>query len=235
MVRSTAADQVFETVVADILAGALRPRDQISERDLVNRFGFSRTPVREAIKRLFERGLVEAGPKGVAVITEIGSEDLHKLYALRQQLESSAAPLIAANITPGELDELRRINRQFSGALSKRDIVRMLEIRAQFHAVLARATRNRWLADILTMLRDRAYMVRHLHWQDPDRARQAVHVHNQMIDALRRRNAKEFRDLVVRNIRGAIECYDSQLRAPKAGAVRRAANGESRRARVAEK
>src|SRR6185437_9655926 len=103
MVRSTAADQVFETVVADILAGALRPRDQISERDLVNRFGFSRTPVREAIKRLFERGLVEAGPKGVAVVTEIGSEDLHKLYALRQQLESSAAPLIAANITPGEL------------------------------------------------------------------------------------------------------------------------------------
>ena len=235
MARSTAADEVFETVVADILGGALRPRDQISERDLVNRFGFSRTPVREAIKRLFERGLVEAGPKGVAVVTEIGSEDLHKLYALRQQLESSAAPLIAANITPGELDELRGINRQFAGALGKRDLVRMLEIRAQFHLTLARATRNRWLADILTMLRDRAYMVRHLHWQDPDRAGQTVHVHNQMIDALRRRDAKEFRDLVVRHIRGAIECYDSQLRAPKAGSVRGTADAEPRRARVVEK
>ena len=235
MVRSTAADLVFETVVADILGGALRPRDQISERDLVNRFAVSRTPVREAIKRLFERGLVEAGPKGVAVVTEIGTDDLHKLYALRQQLESSAAPLIAANITPGELDELRRINRQFSAALSKRDIVRMLEIRAQFHATLVRATRNRWLADILTMLRDRAYVVRHLHWQDADRAGQAVHLHNHIIDALRRRNVKEFRDLVVRQIRAAIECYDSQLRAPKAGPIRTPADGESRRARVVEK
>ena len=234
MPRSTAADHVFETVVSDILAGALRPRDQISERDLVNRFGVSRTPVREAIKRLFERGLVEAGPKGVAVVVEIGSEDLHMLYALRQQLESAAAQSIAANITPAELDELQRINRRFKAALSKRDLVGMLEIRAEFHATLVRATRNRWLAEIMTMLRDRAYMVRHLHWQDADRAGQTVDLHNQMIEALRRRDAREFRDLVVRQIRSAIDCYDRQLRAPTRALVA-GADGEPRRARAAEK
>lgn len=234
MARSTAADHVFETVVSDILAGALRPRDQISERDLVNRFGVSRTPVREAIKRLFERGLVEPGPKGVAVVVEIGSEDLHMLYALRQQLESAAAPSIAANITPAELDELQRINRRFKAALSKRDLVGMLEIRAEFHATLVRATRNRWLAEIMTMLRDRAYMVRHLHWQDADRAKQTVDLHNQMIEALRRRDAREFRDLVVRQIRSAIDCYDRQLRAPTAGLVR-GADVDSRRVRPVEK
>lgn len=220
MARSTAADKVFETVVADILAGTLRPRDQISERDLVNRFGFSRTPVREALKRLLERGLVEAGPKGVAVVVEIGAEDLHMLYALRQQLESAAAPSIAANITSAELAELQRINRRFKAALSSRDLVGMLEIRAEFHATLARATRNRWLAEVMTMLRDRAYMVRHLHWQDADRAAQTVDVHKQMIEALRRRDTEDFRDLVVRQIRAAIDCYDSQLRAPMPGRLR---------------
>jgi DNA-binding GntR family transcriptional regulator len=234
MARSTAADHVFETVVSDILAGALRPRDRISERDLVNRFGVSRTPVREAIKRLLERGLVEPGPKGVAVVVEIAGEDLHMLYALRQQLESAAASSIAANITPAELAELQRINRRFKSALSKRDLVGMLEIRAEFHATLVGATRNRWLAEIMTMLRDRAYMVLHFHWQDADRAAQTVDLDDQMIESLRRRYAREFRELVVRQIRSAIECYDRQLRAPTPRRAR-PADVDSRRAPPIEK
>jgi DNA-binding GntR family transcriptional regulator len=235
MGKSTAADNVFESVVADILGGALRPREHLSERDLVMRFGVSRTPVREAIKRLFERGLVEAGPKGVAVVVEIGGDDLRNLYELRQQMESSAAALTIANITATELEELRRINKRFGAALAKRDLVRMLEVRAQFHAKLARATRNRWLAEILVMLRDRAYVVRHLHWQDAERAAQTVQIHDRMIEALQRRDLKAYRDLVVRQIRAAIDCYDSQLRAPSPGRRGNSTAGESRRTRASAK
>ena len=139
MAKSTAADHVFESIVADILAGVLRPGEQISERDLVTRFGVSRTPVREAIKRLFERGFVEAGTKGVAVVVEIGRDDLRKLYDVREQMEGNAAVLTAANITSEELDELRRVNRQFGVALAKRDLVRMTT-RNEIHA---RRTRGR--------------------------------------------------------------------------------------------
>jgi len=232
MAKSTAADLVFGSVVADILAGALRPRDHISERDLVTRFGVSRTPVREAIKRLFERGLVESGPKGVAVVVDIGAEDLRKLYELRQQMESSAAALTAANITPADLEGLRRVNKQFGTALAKRDLARMLEIRASFHATLVRATGNRWLAEILVMLRDRAYVVRHMHWQDAERAGQTLRIHDQMIDALQRRDVKAYRELVVGQIRAAIDCYDSQLRVPNVGRRTAGTGGESRRTRA---
>ena len=235
MARTTAADRVFDNVVADILAGALRPRDQISERDLVERFGVSRTPVREAIKRLFERGMVESGPKGVAVVTELASDDLRKLYELRIQLESNAAALTAANILPSELDQLRRMNRQFGAALAKRDLVRMLRVRADFHAMLVQATRNRWLAEILVMLRDRAYVVRHLHWQDAERAAQTLRIHDLMIDALGRRDGKAYRDLVVRQIRAAVECYENQLRPPSVRPGRGQAPIESRRMRGAAK
>src|SRR5262249_20730834 len=76
---TTAADRIFEQTASEILQGALRPGDQISERYLVTRFGVSRTPVREAIKRLFARGLVESGPKRVAVVPEIDGEPIHKL------------------------------------------------------------------------------------------------------------------------------------------------------------
>jgi DNA-binding GntR family transcriptional regulator len=219
---STAADHVFEHVVADILAGALRPCDQISERYLVERFGVSRTPVREAIKRLLERGLVTTGPKGVAVVAEIDEEDVHKLYAVRVMIEGHAASLVAANITAPEIAELRRINKAFAAALKKRDLVRMLDVRAQFHALTASATRNRWLADMMITLRERAYAVRHLHWQDASRAAQTVGAHEQMIDALESRDAKRYRDLVLRQIRAALDCYDAQLRPAPRGRVRSA-------------
>ena len=216
MPKSTAADRVFDSVVADILAGALRPREQISERDLVTRFGVSRTPVREALKRLYERGFVEAGAKGIAVVFEISREDLRKLYDVREQLEGSAAALTAANITAQELEELHRVNRQFGMALAKRDLARMLDVRAQFHAILAHASRNRWLAGILIMLRDRAYVVRHFHWQDAERAQETLRIHERMLAALRRRDVKAYRNLVVTQISAAIECYEKQLRVPDA-------------------
>jgi DNA-binding GntR family transcriptional regulator len=208
---STAADRVFEQTVSEILGGSLRPGQQISERYLVTRFGVSRTPVREAIKRLFARGLVEVGPKRVAVVAEIDEEDVHKLYAVRLMIEGYAAALTAANITAREIAELRKINRNFSAALKRRDLARMLEVRAEFHAVTAAATHNRWLAEIMAGLRERAYAVRHLHWQDPDRAAQTVTMHDLLIQALETHDAKRYRDLVVCQIRAALDCYDAQL------------------------
>jgi DNA-binding GntR family transcriptional regulator len=85
------------------------------------------------------------------------------------------------------------------------------------------------------MLRDRAYVVRHLHWQDAERAAQTLHIHNRMIDALARRDAKSYRDLVVRQIRAALDCYENQLRVPDAGSKRGAPAAEGRRVRAAGK
>jgi DNA-binding GntR family transcriptional regulator len=232
--RSTEADRVFDGIVGDILAGALRPRERISERDLVSRFGVSRTPVREAIKRLFERGFVDAGPKGVAVVVDVGAEDLGKLYDLRIQLESSAAAATSANITAAEIDQLRRANREFGAALNKRDLVRMLAVRAEFHGIVVRATRNRWLADILIMLRERSYVVRHFHWQDASRAAQTLRLHEEMIDALEKHKASVYHRLVVQQIQAAIDTYRDQLRAPDLTAVR-AVEPSAKSRRVAAK
>ena len=208
---STAGERVFDEIVADILGGVLQPREQISERYLVTRFGVSRTPVREALKRLLDRGLVRAGPKGVAVVAELERDDVHKLYEVRLAIEALAAPLTAANITAPDLARLRRINKRFRDAVRRRNLAEMLDVRAEFHAITAAASGNPWLAEIMTMLRDRAYPVRHLHWQDAGRAALTTTVHDAMIDALARRDGKRYRELVLRQIRAAVECYDDQL------------------------
>lgn len=214
MSKSTEADRVFNGVVADILAGVIRPRERLSERDLVAKFGVSRTPIREATKRLLERGFVESGPKGVAVVVDFTPDDLRKLYTLRLQLEASAAKQIAANITDEEIESLKQVNKRFKSALMQRDLLKMLEVRADFHAVLTGATRNRWLEMVLAMLRDKAYIVRHYHWQDFDRAAQTLDIHTQMIRALERKDANAFTQLVCQQISAAIASYENRLQVP---------------------
>jgi DNA-binding GntR family transcriptional regulator len=214
----TSADRVFSRIVSDIHAGVFRPREAISERDVVQRFGVSRTPAREAIKRLFARGLLEVGPRRVAIIKEIPHKDLGDLYDLRLRLEAEAASLTAKYIGDGELARLRAINREFVRAFRARDLAHMLDERAQFHAVLVHATRNIWLAKVLIMLRDEAYVVRHAHWEDPSRAREAIDMHRKMINALATGNAARYRKLTLQQIRDGLETFLSRLRAAPQGA-----------------
>jgi DNA-binding GntR family transcriptional regulator len=209
----TSADRVFSQIVFDIHAGVIRPRDAISERDVVHRFGVSRTPAREAIKRLFGRGFLEVGPRRVAIIKEVTEKDLRDLYDLRLRLEAEAANLTAKYITEDEVAKLRRINREFARAFRARDLGRMLDVRAQFHAVLVQATQNRWLAKVLMMLRDEAYVVRHAHWEDPARAQEAIKMHQEMIDALTTGDTARYRKVTLQQIKDGLSTYLSKLRA----------------------
>lgn len=208
---STVADEIFGLIVTDILSGRLRPKDQISERDLVARFGVSRTPIREAIKRLRERGLLGFGPKGTAVVREIDADEIDELYSVRLRLERIAAVLTARNISAREIAQLRKINAQFAEAVAARDLVRMLDVRARFHAVAVGATHNRVLAEMLISLRDRAYMVRHAHWQDWQRARETVDMHKAMVEALSNKDVQGYRRIVEAQIRAALDVYRNRL------------------------
>lgn len=208
---ATVADQIFELIVTDILSGTLRPKDAISERALVARFGASRTPAREALKRLQERGFLTSGPKGVSIVRDMPLEEIESLYALRVRLERVAAVLTARQITRAEIARLREINARFAAAVGRRDLLEMLEIRAEFHSTVAAATRNRWLAEILTQLRDKAYAVRHWHWQDLRRAQETIRLHDEMIRALYRRNIPRYRRLIEEQIRAALDVYVNRL------------------------
>jgi len=209
----TSADRVFSQIVSDIHAGVIRPRDAISERDVVRRFGVSRTPAREAIKRLLERGFLQIGTRRMAIVKEIAEKDLRDLYDLRLRLEAEGANLTAKYITDGELAKLRDINREFTRAFRARDLARMLHVRAQFHAVLVHAAQNRWLAKVLIMLRDEAYVVRHAHWEDPSRAQDAIRMHHEMIDALATGDTARYRKVTLQQIKDGLTTYLSRLRA----------------------
>jgi DNA-binding GntR family transcriptional regulator len=88
----TTSGQIFARLMRGILSGSLRPRDQLSEREVVQRFGVRRTPAREAITRLFEKGFLARGTLGAAVVRDIDRNELGELYALRLYLEGWGRP-----------------------------------------------------------------------------------------------------------------------------------------------
>ena len=212
---ATVADQLLEIIRAEIISGKLRPNQEISERTLVERFQFSRTPVRESLKRLRERGFLTLGRKDVVMVREVSLSEMKDLFDLRVRLEGDAALLAAKNITPANVAELRAINGRFVKAVSRTDVSQMIELRRQFHSITASATRNRWLADILVQLRDNAYQADHWqrHWQDIGRANDTKDVYEQMIDALAARDGRAYKALVARQIRSAFTAYAKRLKA----------------------
>ena len=206
-----ASEQVFYQLMRDILSGALRSRDPLSERDLVARFGVSRTPAREAVKRLLVMGFLTIGPKGIPVVRDVSREEVEELYALRIEVERFAATLTVRHMTQEEIALLETIARRFEKAVDEQDLTKMLDIKAEFHSVTAKATRNRWLAQILTELREKAYVVRCAIWQDPGQGRNTIKVHAEMIEALRRRDLQRYRKLHLDHILGPLNSYLSRL------------------------
>jgi DNA-binding GntR family transcriptional regulator len=206
-----ASEQVFYQLLRDILSGALRSRDPLSERDLVARFGVSRTPAREAVKRLLVMGFLTVGPKGIPVVRDVSREEVEELYALRVEMEKFAAALTVRHISQVEIALLETIARRFEKAVDEQDLTKMLDIKAEFHSVTAKATRNRWLSQILTDLREKAYVVRCTIWQDPGQGRNTIKVHSEMIEALRRRDLQRYRNLHLDHILGPLNSYLSRL------------------------
>jgi DNA-binding GntR family transcriptional regulator len=95
--------------------------------------------------------------------------------------------------------------------VDEQDLTKMLDIKADFHSVTAKATGNRWLAQILTDLREKAYVVRSTIWQDPGQGRNTVKVHSEMIEALRKRDLQRYRKLHLDHIIGPLNSYLRRL------------------------
>src|SRR6266404_5502156 len=111
---TTKADDIALVIEEAIVAGELEPGTVLRQEQLSEQFNVSRTPIREALRRLAALGLVSFVPnRGVRVRT-ISREDLHEAFMVRAELESLATEVAASKITPEDLEELDEVEKQFS-------------------------------------------------------------------------------------------------------------------------
>lgn len=202
--RITLADRVFDQIVEAIVQGRIAPGETINEVNLASQLGVSRAPVREAIFRLEAKGLVHRVPHLGARVIDLAPRDLEELFAIREGLEGMAARLAAAAMSEEALDALEQ---SLQAHRRQADVARGTAYYQaggdqDFHFRIARGSSNRRLFRLLC--EDMYSLLRVYRFRGSaafGRARQAYMEHQDILAALRRRDANAAEEAMRRHIR----------------------------------
>ncbi len=202
--NTSRAEYVYQHLRQAIRDGRFRQGDRIREDDIANSLGVSRTPVREALRRLQARGLLEFGSGRGLGIVELSRIHVLELYAMRELLEGAAARLAAQHATSTEVGHMRHLLNQFRAA---KEPPQLAAINRTFHRAIRDAAHNRYMVqalndlnEALTLLRGTTFTflgrpetadIEHraildaIEKGDPDTAERAARAHIRMAQSLR--------------------------------------------------
>ncbi len=193
-------DVVFNTLRRAILKGELEPGERLMEIALANKLGVSRTPIREAIRKLELEGLVIMIPRKGAEVARITEKDLRDVLEVRTSLEKLAIELACDRITDEEIADLKETCQAFSDSLGSDELTTMAEKDVAFHDVIFRATKNARLIQILNNLREQMYRYRLEYLKDIEARPRLVEEHNKILDAVIRRDKESAVQLIEEHI-----------------------------------
>ena len=196
---------VFLTLEEEILSGALKPGDTLTEIALSERLGVSRTPLRAAIHALAEEGLVEAIPNKGAVVLGVSLDDLVEIYDIRMRLEGIAASLAAKRISDDSLSKLTESVELSEFYLTKNDSDHLKELDSDFHNILYKSSGNRHLCKILTELHRNIRSYRKMSLSVPERLKTSVEEHKKLLSAIKAHDGALAEKIAVEHIRAALD------------------------------
>lgn len=172
-----------------IIEGHLTPGQRLIESELAARFGVSKSPIREAFRLLQQEGLVTSYPRRGVVVTEINRRDLEELYAIRACLCALQVQLAARNISDAESEHLDRVFEAMREAAARGDIKGYFASNMAFHDTLSELADNKKLAQMLRGIEKQTLRFRFLSLTVPERLQQSLKQHEQVLAALKQRNA----------------------------------------------
>ena len=194
----TLRERILSTIRAAIVNGEIRPGTRIMEPELADRFGISRTPIREAIRQLESEGLISVIPRKGAIVASISPQDISNFYELKMILEGHAARLAAKNLTENDLAKMETVNRQIEAASAKKNLSRVLDLQNEFHEIFLRACGNDKLLAIVQNLVMQFQRIR-LMPAMLGRIKGSIRQHTEIIEAFRRKDTARAEDLVRKN------------------------------------
>ena len=193
-------DVVFYTLRQAILKGELKPGERLMEMQLANQLGVSRTPIREAIRKLELEGLVLMIPRRGAVVAKITEKDLRDVLEVRTSLEKLAIELACQRMPDETISDLRQALEAFKEALKKEDLTAQAEKDEQFHDVIFKSTGNQRLIQMLNNLREQMYRYRLEYLKDSSAHERLVEEHEAIIQALSVKDKEKAADTIARHI-----------------------------------
>ena len=198
-------ESVYYQLEEEILGGVLKSGDTLTEVSLSKRLGVSRTPLRAALHRLAEEGLVEIAPNKGAVVVGVNDDDLVDIYKIRMRLEGLASREAAARISEEDKKRLADSVELSEFYIHRRDIEHLKELDTQFHNIIYRASGNRLLSKTLSELHRNIKSYRKLSLSVPERIEKSVEEHKEILAAILRGDGDEADRLTFMHVESALD------------------------------
>lgn len=184
-------DVVFNTLREAILKGELKPGERLMEIQLASRLGVSRTPIREAIRKLELEGLVLTIPRRGAEVAKMTEKNMREVLVVRKALEVLAGEIACDTITPAQIVELKEAAKAFEQSMETKDLKKIAEADVKFHDVIYQSTGNQRLLQILNNLREQIYRYRIEYLKEESTYPSLLTEHQELIKGLKNKD-KEY-------------------------------------------
>lgn len=181
--------QVYNHLHSLIVTRQLAPGTRLDEQALAAEMGVSRTPVREAVGRLVEKGLVEYRPYQGSFVRTLSPQEVSDIYQVRRALEELAIRLTIDKLTPEKLDALREVLDEIGQAMQRGDMAAVSEADGRFHSLIARFSENATLIDQLDALGQQVQLIRVMANENPEVVKRTGLQRPQILAALEARDA----------------------------------------------
>ena len=175
---------VYEELRSLILTGKIKPGTRMMEIELAEDMGVSRTPIREAIRKLEKEGLVVIEPRKGAYASEVSVKDMEDILEVRANLEGLAAYLAAERMTDAEKTALDEIKEKFQQAVDEGNMAEMMSNDTKFHHMIVESSRNNHLIHMVEQLQELVLRFRYIYYKDFKRAEDMLPEHKRIFEEI---------------------------------------------------
>lgn len=216
--RRSLHDEVADRLRVMIMEGELAPGSKVTERLLCERFGISRTPLREALKVLASEGLLDLTPNQGATVSRITLEDVEEVFAVMGALEALSGELACARITDEQIAAIKALHYQMVVHHQRGELPAYFRLNQAIHEQILEAAGNPTLSSTYHSLARRIRQARYLANMSTDRWAQAVAEHESMLKALDQRDGAALARILKAHLRNKCETVKLALSERKAAA-----------------
>lgn len=210
-IRTSERDYLFTMVYhllrQAVITGELEPGERLVERNLAKQLGVSRTPVREAIRKLELEGLVKHIPNKGVFVAMISPKDVWDIYNIRSVLEGLACRLAAINITLEEIEQMEQIVQSMEAAVPHRNTDLLNELHMEYNKKLYSIARNPRLFHLCCNLMDYILGFTRIGYSVPGRLHEATREHRLLFEAIKDGNGSEAERIARKHVENSCNAY----------------------------
>jgi DNA-binding GntR family transcriptional regulator len=211
------SERVRIALADDITSGALEPGADLDEQELADRFGASRTPVREALRHLASIGLVEIRPRRGVVVASLSQDQIVDMFEVSAEIEVICVRLAVNRMNMLECSQLWRLHEESEAMIGNAAVDAYDRFNYSFHEAIYRATHNSFLAIQALALRERMAAFRRAQLRASNRTSQSRREHEDILNAMRRGDAEEAARCMRVHMSNAFSAFGRYLESPKSG------------------